>query len=81
MFVVYVLKSEKNGKRYVGYSSKNAEQRLKEHNAGANAFTRHNRPFKLIYTEPYPIKTEAILREKFLKSGKGREFLDKLLGP
>ncbi len=33
----------------------------------------------LIYTEAYQTKTEAIKREKFLKSGQGRKFLDKIL--
>ena len=63
MFIVYVLKSMRNGKRYVGYSSKKAEERLKEHNSGINVFTRQNRPFRLVYTEPYPTKTEAMQRE------------------
>ena len=76
MFSVYVLKSEKNGKRYVGYTSKNPEVRLHEHNTGSNKFTGRNCPFVLIYTEQYLEKTEAMKREKFLKSGQGRRFLD-----
>jgi putative endonuclease len=78
MFTVYVLKSLRNNKRYIGYTSKTAEVRLSEHNGGSNTFTRQNGPFVLIYTEPYEEKHLAILREKFLKSGKGREFLDTL---
>lgn len=81
MFVVYVLKSMRNGKRYIGYSSKNAEQRLREHNSGTNKFTRQNRPFRLVYIEPYVTKIEVMQREKFLKSGKGREFLNNKIGP
>ena len=78
MFTVYVLKSKKNGKRYVGYTSKEAEVRLHEHNTGSNKFTRQNKPFYLLYTEAYINKTEAIRREKFLKSGQGRKFLDQI---
>lgn len=76
MFTIYVLKSLRNEKRYIGYSSKSAELRLKEHNSGSNIFTRQNKPFVLIYSEEWQTKTEAIKREKFLKSGQGRKYLD-----
>jgi putative endonuclease len=79
MFTVYVLKSQRNGKRYVGYTSKSENVRLKEHNNGSNQFTRNNGPFALLHVERYDDKSEAIRRERFLKSGKGREFLDKIL--
>ena len=76
MFCIYVLKSAKNGKRYTGSSSKPAEVRINEHNSGTNVFTRQNRPWKLIYQEPFATKSEALRREKFLKSGQGRKWLD-----
>lgn len=76
MFTVYVLKSEKNNKRYVGYTSKEAQTRLREHNTGSNKYTRHNSPFVLMYTELYEEKIDAVRRERFLKSGQGRKFLD-----
>ena len=75
MFEVYVLKSIKDGIRYVGYGS-SAQQRLIKHNKGDHKFTKGHKPWKLLYTEKYETKTEAIKREKFLKSGKGREWLD-----
>jgi len=78
MFYVYVLKSEKNGKRYVGYTSQLPESRLKEHDHGSNDYTRRNKPFILIYSEKIENKTDAIKREKFLKSGQGRKFLDSI---
>ena len=76
MFHVYVLKSLRNGKRYTGYTSKSPEERLKEHNKSGNLWTSQNKPFKLLYTESYENKTEAIKREIFLKSGQGRKYLD-----
>lgn len=76
MFNIYVLKSLKNGKRYVGYTGKSVEARLHDHNSGSNSYTRHNKPFKIIYTETYLTKSEVLVREKFLKSGQGRKFLD-----
>lgn len=53
MFYTYVLKSLKNEKNYVGYTGKSPQERLKEHNIGANKFTNRNRPFTLIYTEEF----------------------------
>lgn len=79
MYFVYVLKSLKNNKRYIGYTSKNPQERLKEHNKGDNSWTRQDRLFKLIYREKHSTKSEAIKGERFLKSGKGREFLDRIL--
>lgn len=79
MFSVYVLRSLRNGKRYIGFTGTTVMIRLEQHNQGTNAYTKHNRPFELIHMETLATKTEAIQREKFLKSGKGREFLDKVL--
>ena len=78
MFNIYVLKSLKNGKRDIGYTGKAVEERFLEHNSGKNTFTRQNKPFMLIYSEKYKTKSEALKREKFLKSGQGRKFLDNI---
>ena len=76
MFAVYVLRSLKNKKRYIGQSSKDVFIRLKEHNRGCNKWTRENGPFTIIHFEYYETRTEAIKREHFLKSGQGRKWLD-----
>ena len=79
MFSIYVLKSKRNGKRYIGFTSKSIEERLDEHNSGSNAWTRQNKPFELIYSELYKDEKAALKREKFLKSGQGRQFLNSSL--
>ncbi|MBI5531017.1 MAG: GIY-YIG nuclease family protein [Candidatus Doudnabacteria bacterium] len=76
MFYIYVLRSSKNNKRYVGSTSKSPEKRTSEHNNGINSFTRHNKPWNLIYQESFTTKSEALKRENFLKSGQGRKWLD-----
>ena len=75
MYHVYILVSERNGKSYVGYTSKNAEERLNEHNLGSNKWTSLNKPFSLVYYESYVCKEDAIRREKFLKSGVGKKLV------
>ena len=78
MSFIYVLKSIKNGKRYIGSTDLLPEDRLRKHNYGSNKFTKGNKPFELIYQESYINKTEARKRENFLKSGVGRKYLDQI---
>ena len=79
MVYVYVLRSLKNNKRYVGYTAKLPLEKLKEHNGGATQWTRQNRPFVLLHTEEFSEPSVARKRERFLKSGKGRQWLDQIL--
>ena len=72
MYFVYLLRSVRNGKSYVGRTSKTPESRLKEHNLGSNNWTKRNGPFKLVYYERYHCLADAIEREKFFKSGIGK---------
>ncbi|MBI2462633.1 MAG: GIY-YIG nuclease family protein [Candidatus Spechtbacteria bacterium] len=79
MSSVYVLKSLRNGKRYIGSTELNPEERLKRHNSGTNQFTKRNGPFVLVYREQCTDKTASRKRENFLKSGVGRKYLDSIL--
>ncbi len=78
MFYIYVLWSNKIKKRYIG-STDSVEQRLNEHNTGRNRFTKGGMPWILVYTEQYSTRSEAYRRERFLKSGVGRIWLDRHL--
>ena len=78
MFYVYALRSLKNNKRYVGYTQKDPEERLHDHNTGSSVWTRQNGPFKLIYSESFSDKKSAIKKERYLKTGIGRKVLDKI---
>jgi len=80
MFWVYILKSLKNNRLYTG-STGNLGRRLFEHNTGRSKYTKLTKPFKLVYKQIFKTRSEAVRRELFLKSGKGREFLKKILEP
>ena len=71
---VYVLQSLSNGQHYVGITNDLAS-RLDEHNRGENRSTRGRGPWKLIYSEQCDGYPAARKRERFFKSGPGREFL------
>jgi putative endonuclease len=78
LYFVYVLRSSKNNKRYIGYTSKDVQHRLLEHNTGSSQWTRQNSPFRLAYVGIFTDTNKARKMEKFLKSGQGRQCLDEL---
>ena len=74
MFEVYAIKSDKDGRIYVGLSE-NVERRIKEHNSGQVFSTKGYRPWKLIFEEQVKDRQMARKREKYWKSGIGKERL------
>jgi len=78
MYFVYAIKSEKDGRIYVGICA-DIEVRLKEHNAGKTKSTKGFVPWRLIYKEESETRIEARKREIYLKSGVGKEFLKSLV--
>jgi putative endonuclease len=77
-YFVYVLESEKDGRLYKGQTS-NLSNRVQEHNSGKTKSTKGYIPWKLVYFEKFETREEAVLREKYLKTGIGREFLKRVL--
>jgi len=79
IYYVYLIKS-KEGYKYTGFTE-DLEKRLIEHNDIKLSFwTKRETNWKLIYKEEFKNKTEALKREKWLKTGIGREFLKKNIG-
>jgi len=74
---VYVLKSLKNERLYIGLS-RDPNARLNQHNAGMTKSTKGFRPYKLIYSQLCGARAEARAQEKKLKSGSWREYLKTL---
>ena len=74
MHYVYVLRSEKDGGFYIGYSA-NLRKRFDQHATGGSVATSCRRPWRLIYYEAYLEQADALGRERYLKSGSGRRFL------
>ena len=74
MYYTYIIESIRYKIRYVG-STHNLEKRIRDHNEGMAQYTKSRGPWKLICQEQYATRSEAVRREKFLKTGKGREYL------
>lgn len=77
MFTVYAISSIKRNYIYVGLTS-NLEKRLTRHNRGYEPTTKPYAPFDLIYSEKLETRTEARTKEKYWKSGIGKEKLRSL---
>ena len=75
---VYAISSLHRNYIYVGMTS-NLEQRLSFHNKGYNKTTKPYLPFKLIHTQEFESRKDARIREKYLKSGSGKELLKSLI--
>jgi putative endonuclease len=80
MVTVYVLAGD-SGTRYVGITN-NLERRLAEHRAHHSHSSHRLGQFILLLSEEFPDYPSARKREVFLKSGKGRMWLnERLAGP
>ena len=70
--------SEKADRYYTG-SSDDVDWRLKRHNLGWGRFTKRGIPWRIVYTEEYKSKIEALRREKEIKSKKSRKYIEELI--
>ncbi len=78
-YKVYALHSPKYKKIYIGFSS-DLDKRMVSHNEkGTKGWTIKYRPWNLVFVETFKTKQEAMLREKQLKTAKGREFIWSLI--
>jgi predicted GIY-YIG superfamily endonuclease len=69
MFTVYILRTSSNT-LYVGQTN-NLEKRLKEHKSKTSKsakYTRYFKSFKLVHSEPFETRSEAMKREAYLKT-------------
>ncbi|MGB9721070.1 MAG: GIY-YIG nuclease family protein, partial [bacterium] len=81
-FYVYILQSKSTGKIYVGQTM-NLANRLEQHNDPEHKLTLHTKrnrgPWHLIYSEEYQTRAEAMRRERFFKTGRGRELIQEII--
>jgi len=73
---VYSIQSINRNYVYVGLTY-NVPKRFQQHNEGKERTTAPYRPFEIILVESYPTRLEARKREKYLKTGSGKEWLKK----
>ena len=78
MYSTYVIYSNTSLKKYTGHTE-DIKQRLHQHNEGLlGIYTKNKGPWVLIHCENFESRTKAIQREKYLKTGVGRDWLKKM---
>jgi putative endonuclease len=77
-YYVYVLQSEKDGSLYIG-QTKNIDERLLRHNQGRSRYTKTKLPWKLLYSEEFDNRSQAVQREKTLKSLRRKDLILQLI--
>lgn len=78
MYYVYILKSVRDGKLYIGYSA-NLKKRFSEHQKGLVRSTKPRRPFELVFYEAYKSRFDDKRREKYFKTDKGKTTIKTML--
>jgi putative endonuclease len=78
MYYVYILRSKKTGKRYIGYTN-NLKKRLQQHNSGKTKSLIKHLPLEVIKIEEYKFYEDARKREKQIKKYKSGEAFKKLI--
>lgn len=80
MFCVYVIYNKDAEKYYIG-QTEDIERRLNQHNN--HTFKTYTSRFpgewELIHQESVATRSEALKREKGLKSGRGREYIKTII--
>ncbi|MEI8344015.1 MAG: GIY-YIG nuclease family protein [Candidatus Moraniibacteriota bacterium] len=73
-FFVYILKSLKDGRFHIGQTN-DVASKIKRHNSGRVTATKNRRPLEVIHTEKFATGSEAMQREKYLKSLKSQKYI------
>jgi putative endonuclease len=78
MSYVYILQSESTSRFYIGCTEQ-IGTRLAEHQRGQTISTRKRGPWALVYQERFSTLSEALLRERQLKSWKSHRSIQELI--
>ena len=75
MFFVNIIYSKKACRKYIG-QTEDLVLRLEQHNSDYfQSYTKGKGPWELIHSENYLTRSEALAREKYLKTGAGRDWI------
>ena len=78
MYFAYVIMNE-TGLLYKGHTE-DLDKRIEQHNNGSTQTTRNKGVWKVVYSENFDRREDAIKREKYFKTAAGRRFLKTKLG-
>jgi putative endonuclease len=79
MCYTYILFSVKLNRYYIGFTADSVELRLKKHLNSSKGFTSKAKDWKIVYTESFPTKSQAMLREKEIKRRRNKKMIENLI--
>ena len=74
MYFAYVIESDSTGGLYIG-STQKMTTRLQQHISGMMKSTRGKRPWHLLLVEKFQTRSEALARERQIKSWKNPHYV------
>jgi putative endonuclease len=78
MYHVYLLQSLQDpSKRYIGFTQRQLNDRLAEHNSGKSIHTNKHKPWKCVVHLAFENQEKAEAFERYLKHGSGHAFASK----
>ena len=77
-FFVYILQSVKDFSFYVGQCD-DLDRRMSKHFDEFSKYTASKGPWRLVYFELLKSRSEALKREKEIKSKKSRKYIERLI--
>ena len=77
-FFTYILFSKKLDRYYIG-STGDVAKRLKKHLQNHKGFTSKAIDWKVVYSEKFATREEALKRERQIKKWKSRKMIEKLI--
>ncbi len=80
MYTLYILFSKIKNRYYAGYTADVVDERIRKHNSNHKGFTGKTGDWKLVYSEVFAEKNEAMKRERQIKNWKSRKLIEKLVG-
>jgi putative endonuclease len=77
-YYLYILQSEASGRYYIG-QTQDLEARIAYHNANYSKSLKNRGPWKIVHSEAYVTRSEAVRREQQIKSWKDRALIEQLI--
>ncbi len=79
-YSVYIIYSRTLDRYYVGYTGDALSERVRKHNSSIKkGFTRTADDWRVVYSESFSTKTQAMTRERDIKAKKSRKYIEALV--
>ena len=77
-YYLYIIQSGKDKSFYIG-TTHNLDDRILRHKQGRSKYTKHKRPWSLVYVEEHPSRSSAMKREYAIKRRKSKDYIARLV--